>query len=158
MWDVRFTMRNRLTTFHNVEYSRATLVNLAHVEMSIVLSHKTEILSRLATGERLADIGRSLGVSAPAISKQLVDDPDYVMARQSSLDARMALREGELEAAETMIDVNKSSALLRHAMWRAEREAPSLWGQKSEVSHGVQIAVTINNPGARPALTIDHEE
>lgn len=111
-----------------------------------MLSHKTEILSRLATGERLADIGRSLGVSAPAISKQLVDDPDYVMARQSSLDARMALREGELEAAETMIDVNKSSALLRHAMWRAEREAPSLWGQKSEVSHGVQISVTVNNP------------
>ena len=113
---------------------------------STVLAAKEIILERLSAGERLVDIGRSLGVSAPAISKQLVNDPDYQIARQISLDTRMAKREAELEGAETMVDVSRVSALLKHAMWRAEREAPSVWGAKSEVSHGMQISVTVNNP------------
>jgi len=101
----------------------------------IALQHRTEILTRVALGERLHDIALSLGYASHAgISRILADDPEYREARETGLEARMDTREAELEAASESVTVARARELLSHARWRAERECPHRWGQRSHVT------------------------
>lgn len=65
---------------------------------------------------------------------RLRDDAEFQTARIASLDARMARREDELEAATDGVILARARELLSHARWRAEREAPGIWGAKVETT------------------------
>jgi hypothetical protein len=122
---------------------------------SQIITDKQSIIKRLADGELLSNIARTYGVTGQAISNRLSDDPEYQEARISSLASRMDKRESELEDAPDSVSVARARELLSHARWRAEREAPQVWGQKIEQT-GTRIEVVVNNPGA--PLTIPSVE
>ena len=45
---------------------------------AIAILHKAEILKRVANGDKISDIGKSYGVTQQAISKQLLNDPEWI--------------------------------------------------------------------------------
>jgi hypothetical protein len=98
-------------------------------------THREEILARVAKGEYLASIAKDLGLSGKGqgISNYLAQDPEYQQARELGLAAKLADRERELECAEPEY-VPRARELLSHARWRAEREAPHLWGQHNRLT------------------------
>ena len=112
---------------------------------AIAIQRKAEIIERIAVGHRLTDIAQSLGISQPAISKVLASDPDYLAARETGTLVRIERWEGALEAIEretAPVIVARVREGLSHARWRAEREFPQRWGQRT------QIDVTIDLGGA----------
>jgi len=64
---------------------------------AIAILHKEEILKRVAKGDKIADIGKTYGISHAAISKQLLKDPEWVDARMSGALARIEHWEKEVE-------------------------------------------------------------
>ena len=50
---------------------------------AVVVKNKSEILKRVAAGDKITDIGKSYGVTQQAISKQLLTDPEWIDARMS---------------------------------------------------------------------------
>jgi hypothetical protein len=127
---------------------------------SVAILHRDTIIARMRKGDRLADIARDLGFSSHAsISMRLKDDPEYQEARIDSLAQRMDDREAELELADDNVTIARARELLSHARWRAEREAPQVWGAKHEqtITHkGLDLDTALQ--GARKALqgrTID---
>lgn len=108
---------------------------------AVALQHRELILSEIEKGARLTDLASSLQVSPSAISHVLAKDPEYIAAREEGLEARMDKREAELESADSSLKVARARELLSHARWRAEREAPARWGQKSEVNHQVVVPI-----------------
>jgi len=50
---------------------------------AIAIQNKSEILKRIVAGDKIADIGKSYGVTQQAISKQLLTDPEWIDARMS---------------------------------------------------------------------------
>ncbi len=50
---------------------------------AIAIQNKSEILKRIAAGDKIADIGKSYDVTQQAISKQLLTDPEWIDARMS---------------------------------------------------------------------------
>jgi len=98
---------------------------------AIAVLHKDEILKRVAAGDKIADIGKTYGVTHSAISKQLLKDPEWIDARMSGALARIEYWEQEIEAIKegtSMVMLGRAKEMLRHARWRAEREFPSQWG------------------------------
>lgn len=129
---------------------------------SIVLQQRDAILDRMRKGERLSDIATSLGLTShAAISMRLSKDPEYQAARIESLASRLDLRETELEGANDSVTVARARELLSHARWRAEREAPQVWGVKQEtvVTHKTDVSEALDDARkairSRPTHTID---
>ena len=105
------------------------------MSQAVAVLHRDSVIERVAKGDRLIDIAKSYGLTThAAISKQLASDPDYQAARLTGLEARMETREEELEGAGDKVTVARARELLSHARWRAEREAPAIWGQRSHVT------------------------
>lgn len=120
---------------------------------SIVLQHRDTIIKRMERGDRLTDIANDLGLTShAAISMRLSKDPEYQAARIASLASRLDQREEEMEAANDSVTIARTRELLSHARWRAEREAPQVWGVKQEtvVTHKTDVSEALND--ARKAL------
>lgn len=93
--------------------------------------HKAMILERIAAGERITDIAKSIGYTSHAsISMQLADDPDYQYARACGAEAKLDLREKEIEQAQESITLARGVELLKHQRWRCEREFAAKWADK----------------------------
>ena len=108
----------------------------------VAIRHREEIIERVAAGETVYNIGKSLGVKGrQAISNVLANDPEYIAAKEMGLDMRLGSREEELEHAAPE-SVPRARELLSHARWRAEREAPHRWGAK-----GVAVTVQVTSVG-----------
>ena len=65
---------------------------------SIAIQNKEELLKRVAAGDKIADIGKTYGVTHSAISKQLLKDPEWIEARMSGALVRIEYWEKEIEA------------------------------------------------------------
>ena len=50
---------------------------------AIAIQNKSEILKRIAAGDKIADIIKSYDVTQQAIIKQLLSDPEWIDARMS---------------------------------------------------------------------------
>jgi len=108
---------------------------------AIAIQNKSEILKRVAKGDKIADIGKTYGVSHAAISKQLLKDPEWIDARMSGALARIEHWEKEIEAIKegtSMVMLGRAREMLSHARWRAEREFPSQWG-------GAKVNINVTN-------------
>ncbi len=108
---------------------------------AIAILNKDEILKRVANGDKITDIGKSYGVTQQAISKQLLNDPEWKEARMSGVLARIEHWEKEIEAIYTgssQVELGRAKELLAHARWRAEREFPSQWG-------GAKVNINVTN-------------
>ena len=103
--------------------------------IAIAVLHRDEILQRMAKGEPITEIARSLGYADHSgIIHRLDEDPEYKAALRSGLIGKIEKREAELEIASENVTVTRADRLLGHARWWAERLDPSRFGQKSEVA------------------------
>ncbi len=119
---------------------------------AIAVLHKDEILKRVAAGDKIADIGKSYGVTQQAISKQLLSDPEWIDARMSGALARIEHWEKEIEAINegtSQVMLGRAREMLSHARWRAEREFPSQWG-------GNKVNIQINT-GISSSEALEHD-
>lgn len=102
---------------------------------AIAVIHKEEILERISKGEKIADIAKDFGISQPAISKALLDDPEWIEARKAGALSRIERWEKEIEeigADSNSVMLGRAREMLSHARWRAEREFPQTWGQQKQ--------------------------
>ena len=116
---------------------------------AIAIQNKSEILKRIAAGDKIADIGKSYDVTQQAISKQLLTDPEWIDARMSGTLARIEHWEKEIEAINEgtpQVVLGRAREMLAHARWRAEREFPSQWGgHKLNINIGERSAPTTSD-------------
>ena len=85
------------------------------------------IIAQVAQGMRLSDLG--LGIAPQRISEALVNDPDYQAAKVQYHAVRLDRAEDMIATAEQQ-DVARARAWHDAIKWRAEREAPRVWGAK----------------------------
>lgn len=112
---------------------------MPNVKTPTAITHKAQIIERLAQGHLVRDIANDLGISRQVITRYLADDPDYQAAFQIALESRLDDRESELEQASDQLSLARARELLSHARWRAERLNPSRYGQRPTV------AIQVNN-------------
>lgn len=113
---------------------------------AIAVVHKTEILERISKGEKIADIAKDFGISQPAISKALLDDPEWIEARKAGALSRIERWEKEIEeigADSNSVMLGRAREMLSHARWRAEREFPQTWGQQKQTINIIN-GITLN--------------
>ena len=116
-----------------------------------------DALPRLAVGQSTDTIAADHGIAGITLRTWLLHIPEAEQARTAYLsnelaqayDAQKQARiDGDHDAARS------AAAEFKSAAWLAERRLSTLFGAKSEVNHGVQVSVTINNPSER-TLTIE---
>jgi hypothetical protein len=122
-----------------------------------------DALPKLASGMPTNSIAAEHGIDGSTLRRWILTMPEAEQARTdyiagelvNAYESQKAAREaGDHDAARS------AAAEFKSAAWLAERRLSTLFGAKSEVNHGVQIAVTINNPAlpGRQTLTIDQDE
>jgi hypothetical protein len=125
---------------------------------AIAIQRKPEILERLANGHRLIDIAADLGLKThSAIVNVLADDPEYRAAREVGALVRIETRETEMESADDSVTVARARELLSHARWRAEREFPARWGQKTETKVDATLKVEVVRFAQDVGKVIEHQ-
>lgn len=107
----------------------------------VAVQRKPEILERVAKGEFLSSIAQSFGITHPAISQVLANDPDYRQARRDGAQKRLEEQYAKLEGAKTQLTLARARETWKAASWFAEREFPDQWGQKNQsISVVVQVS------------------
>lgn len=113
--------------------------------VSVVHENKQQILQRIAAGEAIDTIAKSLGLADhSAIVHRFDDDPDYQAALKSSAWHKLQKREKELELADSNVTVTRADRLLGHARWMAEKTARKQFGDDKSL-----IAMQLNANGAQ---------
>jgi hypothetical protein len=139
---------------------------------AIAVQYKPQILERVARGQRFNDIiaELNLGVSHQALSKVLHTDPEFKEARVVGLGTILDKRESEMECAVDQVAVARARELLAQARWRAEREAPGIWGARTQIDVSVDIGTelqqlcrtlsqtVVTDRGNSEPVTIEHDD
>lgn len=95
-----------------------------------------QIIGRIAEGTYAADIAKELGCSKAALHYKLRQHPAYQEAKLIGVELRLDEGLIEMEAAGDDLNlVRAREARLRRLEWRAEREHPERWGQRTHVTH-----------------------
>ena len=115
---------------------------------ALAIIHKADIIEKVAQGVKLKVIAKDYGISAPALSQQLTNDPDYKQARIMGLSQRLDDRETEVEEASDMLNLARSKELLSHARWRCETEGRDVWSKQ-------QPAININLGNSQSVIDAD---
>ena len=102
---------------------------------ALALIHKQSIVERIAQGEYMKDIAASLNVSPAAISQVLAKDPDYSAARECGIKVKLEKYQGDIDTAPDALNLARAREAFRAQSWIAERECPSRWGNKQEITH-----------------------
>lgn len=109
------------------------------------IENKAEIIQRIANGERITDVARSLGYkSHSTLSGSLRADPNYRQAIVDSAWARLEMREEQMEGATEQTDITRQRELLSHARWMAERLDREQFSPKPDISIQINQMVTID--------------
>lgn len=120
------------------------------------LDNREQIIQRIAAGERVTDIAKSLGyLSHSTISKTLSGDPDYQQAVIHSAWAKLETREEQLEQAEEQVDVTRARELLSHARWMAERLNREQFAQKADTQVNINLINVDGVLGQNAASLLD---
>lgn len=124
---------------------------------AVALQHRDTILQSIAAGKRLSDLSIDLGVTPQAISKVLVNDPEYQAAIECGHALRLDQAEQAIEAAAEQVDVARAGASWRAVSWRAERECAHRWGAKQEVRHVGQAPAMVVIVAAPQQIVASHD-
>lgn len=100
---------------------------------AIAIRERETIISRIAHGEDLRQIAQSMSVTPAAISQYLASDPEYVQARQHGISQKIEECEQEIKTADDALNLARARERFRVVSWRAEREFPERWGQRTHV-------------------------
>ena len=119
----------------------------------IAVLHHEAILTRIAEGERIADIATDYERTGPAISMALAKSfpEEYAQALRDQAEQRMVKYETQLECAPDGLSVSRARELLAHQRWKLERLHPERWGQMRQ-------AVQLHSAGAATIQIISWAE
>ena len=97
------------------------------------------IIAQIANGAYLGQIAAQLGVSKQAVSQRLAKNPNYRPALEHRYQAQLDDAQQAIEVAGDAIDIARARERFRAVAWRAEREFPARWGNRTqiEVTHDV---------------------
>ena len=116
------------------------------------LVHKDQIIQRVANGERITDIARTLGYASHSmISGTLSNDPGYRQAIIDSAWAKLEQREEQMEQATEQTDITRQRELLSHARWMAERLNRDQFSPKPDISIQINQLVSLDQAVAGAA-------
>jgi len=116
----------------------------------------TALISRIANGEYANKIAAELGVHHSSIYRRLAQHPEYALARETAWEYRLDEALQEIEGAADPCTLARGRERFRAIAWRAEREFPSRWGQRSHVTveHAGDLADRLRRANER---TIEHD-
>ena len=103
-------------------------------------------LPLLAQGIGTDTIAKPYGITGKTLRVWLMTLPEAEEARTTHLTERILEASDTIDNATDALELSKGEKQFKVASWMAERRLSQLYGAKSEVSHGVQVSVTINNP------------
>lgn len=92
--------------------------------------------ARIEQGEHLKTIAEDIGVSLQCLSMWLLDDlpAQYAEAQRRGLIARIADADGDLDGAQTPLELARAREKAKFARWDAERRLPKLFGLQTHVT------------------------
>jgi hypothetical protein len=93
-----------------------------------------ELIQRIAQGAFLRDLAKELGIDKRRLSEKLRQCPGYEEAKQECIDTQLEEAQIALKEARDSADIARAREMFRAAAWRAEREHPARWGQKTHVT------------------------
>ena len=123
---------------------------------SLVLAHKESILSRMAEGETVTKIAKSLGLTHAAISMQLASDPEYQAAKVIHHATRLDNAEESIVDSTDAFTLARAREAHRAFSWRASVECSRIWGNQTQAqtAFGSQ-GITINIGDIKQDVVID---
>jgi IS30 family transposase len=101
------------------------------------------VIGRIAQGEYAANIAKELGVHHSSIYRQLAKHPEYEQAKEEAWHFRLDDALQEIEKAPDPCTLARARERFRAIAWRAERECPGKWGQKTQITGDLTVNVTI---------------
>ena len=118
---------------------------------ALAIIHKETILAQLSAGDTLSVIASRLGISQPALSKQLAHDPEFLEAKHMAIESRLidaeeavanvqmpVIGENEglfrMEAKLSELTLARAKIELTQANWRAEVMCKEVYGKQPTVS------------------------
>lgn len=123
------------------------------------------LIDQVAKGAFLKDLEAQAGVTRQRLSQILTQHPEYKLAKKSQLESRLDEAQGELDSASDALSLARAREKFRAAAWRAERECPGEWGNRTQISGTDGQPLQINNIAitfvqAEPSrsATIEHDE
>ena len=110
---------------------------------AVATQHRDEVIDRIARGHTLTSIAADLQVSPQALSRVLVNDPDYRVAREVGHASRLDNAEQGIGDANDSVEVARARALWGAYSWRAERECPAVWGQRNKLDVSISLSLDV---------------
>ena len=98
------------------------------------------ILDRIAKGELMRHIAEDYGCVVQTVSeyvKRNVDSETWAQVREHSIASRLEQSSHEIEQAQDQLELARAREQARLWMWRAERELPHLYGQRTQITHEI---------------------
>ncbi len=92
------------------------------------------LIARITDGAYLRDLAAETGIDKRRLSEQLRKHPDYPAAKECAIECQLDSAQDALEVSSTPMDIARARERWRAATWRAEREVPARWAQKSEIA------------------------
>ena len=126
--------------------------------LSVIPDVDNLIVDALIRGKSIYQLADQLNVSRMAVQRRAWKHEDYLDAIGTSVQAKMELREKELEAADNNVAVTRADRLLGHARWMAERLRADLFGVKGAGGAGVSVQIVIHKPDAAPQVIVNGQE
>lgn len=121
------------------------------------------VIERIANGAITQHIARELNVHHSSLYRQLAKHPEYALAKESGFEARLDQAEEDIRSADECT-LPRAREVWRAVTWRAERECPSRWGQRTQVDVNIDISQALSELSQRlaaqqpPQRTIEHNE
>lgn len=106
---------------------------------AVAVLQRERIINGLQAGKQLKTLAAELRVTPGAISQVLSKDPEYRSAMETGLAVQLETREQELETCTDPLNLARARELLSHARWRAERECPQRWGNRTQIDVTVDV-------------------
>ena len=109
---------------------------------ALAILHKDEILRKMASGLRVSEVAKQLGITPEAIYQNLSNDPDYQAAKIVHHANRLDDAEQSLIDSSDQLSLARAREVHKAFSWRASVECSRLWGSKQEVTvNSVQVDI-----------------
>jgi transcriptional regulator with XRE-family HTH domain len=111
----------------------------------VAITHREEIISKIAGGMSTKKIAEELGVTGSAISQYLSKDPEYQAAQLEFHANRLDTAEEMILKATDVFESAKARDTWKAYSWRASVEQKRIWGTQPETSsNGSGVTIIIN--------------
>ena len=99
------------------------------------------IIDRIAAGEYQSHIAKQLGIPPQTLHGQISTHPSYRIALEARNMGKLDDSQKGIDNTES--DLARAREAFKAAAWRAERECPAVWGQRSKLDVNVSLSLDV---------------